>query len=530
MVHRWLFFSVDLKSVLQSHLRLEENISYPIKPTVFRDQQELHLVEADIYRLETYILEEEYWTVERLILISGLVSKAYNLGSQPLHELKECISEKRLGANIVNLLATSLLPKQNQMTCALHPVDKAFFNDQTSYPPKLLGMERAKKLVQDLVGNEKADQGCFHHIRLDSISPVVLNMFIPMGLERVKGVGSMGDQYSRCPFAIAGLNHRVRNDQMEQKILGNLFSEEPSYNMTDMYAVIGLSKTPTRQMRGEEQKYAIPLQNYLSHKKDLLLLGDDECEIRMEDVGNLKKCFGSYPLCPDKEGQQSVTTTEVQNMYKTLDQVPRSMVDSLTTPKDGFVVRGAELDKDFLAPTHWHLSLFKTRLQRKIMEYTVEYTKHGEDEEISHEVKYNDPVQVMTRLAKFMREQGGVCFKPFFKCLDNDEGKPPSDGKTCLPLVTHICKVLFQGRTALMDQGLEGNHRLAVQAAILSGSLSDLHMKVIVGKALKISLLFAHGFVLQMVPNISSIVDITELYKDKVRPVFFCEAFTFFFV
>jgi hypothetical protein len=206
------------------------------------------------------------------------------------------------------------------------------------------------------------------------------------------------------------------------------------------------------------------------------------------------------------------------------------MVDSLTTPKDGFVVRGAELDKDFLAPTHWHLSLFKTRLQRKIMEYTVEYTKHGEDEEISHEVKYNDPVQVMTRLAKFMREQGGVCFKPFFKCLDNDEGKPPSDGKTCLPLVTHICKVLFQGRTSLMDQGLEGNHRLAVQAAILSGSLSDLHMKVIVGKALKISLLFAHGFVLQMVPNISSIVDITELYKDKVRPVFFCEAFTFFFV
>ena len=456
------------------------------------------------------------------------MSKAYNLGLGPLQELKQCISTKYLLINIANLLAASLLPQENQMTCKLHPLKDNFYRETTNFLPKLLRNKKADKPLSEINGKEKGTDSGFHKIFWDGFSPILLNLFIPMGLEKAKGQGSNADQYRRCPFPIGGLNHRERSEGWEEEILLNLFDENPKYTMNDMFAVMGVLKTPIPEIRDHAQQYVIPLHNYLGlntldSTTGRLLVGEDKC--MKPDGEGMVKCFGSYPLLPARE-----TSTEIHNMFKTIGMKPVDLEDLLnetTYDKATHPNRGDRLQEDMLASTHLHATFFKRLYQQVIIAYTKPETERADGKtettrqfiqrmgllpcDYKEPASFHTPVQVMHKIAKLTRLQGGECLIPFFKCLDSsDVASTREDGMTSLPLFTHIGKLLFQGHTTLIDQGMEGNHRLAIGAAVLSGSLPDRHMKKITNLSLNISLLFAQAEVTTLVPNILRREDLTN--------------------
>jgi len=442
----------------------------------------------------------------------------------------DCITSLQLKPNIANLLAASLLPEENQMTCHLHRLKDDFFITSTHHFPKLISSRKAVKSVNEFEGNEKGQESCFHRLHWDGMSPIILNMLIPMGLEKTKGKGSTADQYTRCPFPVGGLNHRERNSELEHQILNTMFAEDPKLSIVDLFAVMSVSKSPTREMKVDMQQFIIPLQNYQDSLKERLLEGYDDYEKSPEEV---VKCFGSYPLGPDPD-----TNIEIQNMFQCIGLEPKSM--NYFTPHSW---RGDPLFDDPSTHIHFHVAYFKFLLQTGLIHFTrqdPEEQKHQKNEtlsipknvdvskspkkpnEIIEPKNFNTPVQTMAELARIIRQSGGACFKPFFKCLDIHDPSIREACETRLPLVTHIGKVLLQGRTDIIEQGMEGNHRLAMQAAVLSGSLTASHMKTIANRKLNINLLFTHGLVQQVIPNISCN---NELKRHKVG----CHIIHFFF-
>jgi hypothetical protein len=463
-------------------ISMDTPIRFPPKP--FNENYRL---------LDKYILGEQDWTVERLILILGLVSTAFNLGFEPLSNFIDCLRDESLGMTTAELLAVSLLPAKEQMTCKLQALDSNYFEKNGNKLPKLVKIEYAEQSVADFDCHGKGTDTCFQRIHMQGISPIVLNMLIPMGLEKVRDTKTYQWGYTRCPFPVGGLNHRSRNENLEGKILNNMYSEYPEYTMGDVYALMTVSKTSSQIEKEERLKYVIELQNYRADRVNRVLFGDDQLDT--SDGDKIKRGYGCYPILPTLEGTELPRNTELDNLHRTfaIQSGSHLMTDMMTS------VWGPDYSGDLLVPTLLHVCLFKYATETKLRKLMLT-------------PGLTSVVELMRQMALSVRETGGKKLIPFFKCLDNVD-KLEGGLDSYLPLVVHICKVLIQGHTSIIDQGLEGNHRLAIIAAILSGSIPDTFLRQIDKKALNVSLLFGDTNMVQVVPYINSIHD---LYSEKV--------------
>ena len=477
------------------------NISFDSKINIKKTGQNYDL-------LDKYILGKEDWTVDRLILLGAISSKAFNLGTEPIIHLETSIRECSMSFQTASMLACTLLPGADQLNCGVRDFPIDFCKRKAEKLPKLYEMVVSEL---DIAEADEAvpvgTQTYFHRLTSMGISPIVQNLFIPMGLRSItenKHNEEDPDHYALCPFPVGGFNHRIRSSEIELNILETLFADTPEFKITDDYVMLSLSK---KQSNGEDKilsqtlvestatqdrtKFGIELINHEADKSDRCLVGTDYFDKPP------RKVYGSYPLVHNKEIQD-----QIYYLYASFDWAKKfegacTIIHLLRGDKEVF-------KKPLFLP-HYLILSFKLQCEiwlRKWMQKNIQ----DKCEEL------NDPSVLMQSMAKLMRTQGGDSFIPCFKILDETISCEDRKNQP-LPLHAHIVKVLLQGRSSIIDQGVEGNHRLAVQAALLSGSLSTEQFRMSSSKLLNVDLLFGEAQVYQLIPSVSTTF---ELKRKKV--------------
>lgn len=431
-----------------------------------------------------WVLDKADWTVERFILISGIISKAYNLGWEILALLKGSISGLEFGERTNGLFLEALLPYKNQMSFRVENMEASFYKQKGSTSPKVTRIERAEQFLEDFDDRQEMGRtNCFHRIYTDGVSPIVQNLLMPLGMS-----SDQSQCYRRCPFPVADLNHRTRNENLEMDILDNLFHPNPPYLMSELYMVMGVSKIlPDSISDAKKEEYLIKMKNCRADIVNRSLIGQDPPPPGDRDEEPQKDAFRSYPLMSELYDQ------ETKNLFRTINYVAVSK-DAIGT------MRGyGELKNDKLVPFHYSLIAFKSKVENQLRTYMRRDLENYEE---------NHPVHNIQRLARKMRSAGGDSLRPFFRgCLETQfiiDWEKTSQ-KVLLPFFVHICKVLLQGRSSIVEQSLEGNHRLGILAALLSGSLSSAMLQRIKPESkLNLSLLFGGASIVQATPKVKS--------------------------
>ena len=467
---------------------------------------------VSVHVLDEFVLPNTQWTVERLILISGLVSKAFNLKKESLEHLKETIRSLQLSSRTTSMLCRAIVPELMQVKLLLEKSNPDFFLRHARKVASVVQLDHAEGDVKNFnPGEEMCEKTkCFHRVVTSGVTPLVQNLFMPMGM---RSHPTNGAEYRCCPFPVAGMNQRNCNATLSQSIFDNLFVDGPFYSMTELYTVMAVSKEyDTKAFESvlyghtekTKQSYTIPMHNYDHFFKDDTVLGTDpyqQSASSSESQGGHGFCC--FPLV--SKGLQF--RHEFQNLLRT---VP------LPFPMEQFSNRMDQEDVNVNSTlrSHYLVALFKVHIENHLRAHMKRDLSQN---------RVINPVACIRDLALLMQKSGGPAMAPFFPFLNTTE-IDPEEPNPPLPHYLHLCKFLLQGRTSIMDQALEGNHRLSVIATLFScclpGPLFE-HLRDLGKVPLNTSLLFGDSAIVQVLPETTPYLE-WQLDRSTVGVFTFC--------
>jgi hypothetical protein len=422
-------------------------------------------ISSDYVQLDTFVLPKTKWTVQSLIWIMAIVGKAFNCTKSCLADVEESISKECVTSSVASILVAAFCPKYSPMNVEPDFENHPKMGVKVSCSAHTQKVEGGTLSVLELNPKENPSLApeFFHRIMIQGISPIVLNLLLPMGLQRQTDVSS---KYFLRPFVVGDFNNRNRTDTLIDGIMDTLFLKTPQFNLVDMYSSMVVAKTSysDKITRPED---VISMQTYEADQKDRELFGSTWME-NHEGLIPVKPCH----------------LVELETLFHLIGD-PTS--ETAKSPDN-------EISADETTfPLHQGFSHFKIELENIIRRNLQECELN--------------PVEAIARLCKLIKlNSGGIAsshdFFPFLHHRDTT-----SQNRCQLPTFFQICKLLLQGQSSLVDQLLEGNHRQACVANVL-GNYDTI-------KELSLHLLFGDSTVIQVVPK--GVISTADISVKQVR-------------